>query len=382
MVPYRRYHYGDVQQIESSEDENEDLVLPDGGFEGEMMVLPIELVVWIFDIYHFHHNIRPKHLMLLKRVFGALLPLLYHKPVLKATNFFAFVNAVTKHKQFGRQIRELDLSSVVQLGKNAFVAKLLKRLAPLLQLFVAPCTLFGFGPLLALRNCTQLRILDLSLVSEMLDLGELFKLINRLQDLTHLAFPRSLVEIHDYDAITWPPLLAHLHISGGVSDEFLIKLTFPRTITHLEFSNCPQIQDLGLQDLLIKVGHNLQCLTILYPMPGLSANAADIVWSYTPNLKELLLLVEYILGSFFDEDNLVADPDRPLKTLFIRSSGSLGSSGKVDPIDLAIALDDGRLPNLRNIITSAQLGWNNSLEYVLYIGDYLDNLGGALRMSY
>ena len=381
MVPYRRFQAAAGPDADS---DDEDHILHVVGHyqpaQLQLMALPIEIIVWIFEIYCHTYRIRSKHLTLSKLLYAALVPLVYHHPVLKATNFYGFVDAITKKRHLGRQVKQLDMSTVVQLGKNAFVAKLLKRLAPSLETFVAPCTSFGFGPLLALKNCLNLKILDLSLVLEMLDLGELFRLVSRLQHLTHLAFPRSLVEITDYETICWPPRLAHLHISGGVTDDFLIKLTFPLTITTLEFSNCPQIHDSGFHDILLKVGRNLTCFRIQYPMPNLSLGALDVVFNYAPFLKELEVLVEYVLGTFFDEDNLVPDPQRPLRVLYLGSLGSLGTTTKLDPIDLAIALDDGRLPNLKHVITLARLGWGENTESVAYIADDLDQKGGGLRM--
>lgn len=377
MAPYRVYSYGRAEPESSGSDVDIEVT-----HTSSLWALPIELLVWVFIILDARRELQPRHLAVCKHLYNALIPLLYRLPILKATNFFAFVDTVSRRRHLGRYIQELNLSSVVQLGKNAFVAKLLKRSASSLRVFVAPFTSFGFGPLLALKNCLELRILDLALVLEMFDLGELFRSISRLHNLTHLSFPRSSIEISDVESIEWPLRLSHLHISGGISDEFLIRSVLPPTITHLEFSNCPQIKDEGVHDALVKVGRHLSVFKVQYPMPGLSGGALDEVFSYAPNLTVLEVSVEYVLGNFFDEDNLILEDCRPLHTLFIRSSGLLGTSTKLDPADLAIALDDGRLPSLKWCVTLAQLGWSQNSEYVTYIAMELEEREGGLHMSY
>ncbi|CAH6722208.1 F-box protein [[Candida] jaroonii] len=350
----------------------------------DLMVLPTELILYIFEILYYRNQLKPKFLRISKLFHILLLPMIYNYPVLKATNFFAFVETISNNKKIGEYVKQLDLSYIIQSGKNAFVAKLLKRSKKNLINFVAPQTSFGLGPLFALRNCEKLKILDLRLVSETLNLNELFNSIRNLKDLEKLSFPRSSIEI-DAEMISqihWPPKLSALRISGGISDEFLVKSDLPLSITHLEFAHCPMIKDYSVTTLFAKFGKNLKTLKIEYPMPKLKEDSLDSIFRFCPNLTTLLVYVDYISGGFFDDDNLLYYPDRPLRNLYIDSSGMLGTSTKLHPLDLALALTDGRLPNVKNIRCTAKLGWDPQSEYVSTIIEILEERNGGLYLGY
>ncbi|KAG2731564.1 hypothetical protein G9P44_005151 [Scheffersomyces stipitis] len=200
---------------------------------------------------------------------------------------------------------------------------------------------------------------------------------------THLSFPRSSISINDYKSINWPPKLSYLRISGGISDDFLRDSHFPSTINQIEFAHCPAISDVGLGNLLLRIGRNLKSLRIQYPMPGLKTESLDDVFRFCPNLYTLEVAVDYVSTRFFDEENLqYMDSFRPLRTMYINSSGSLGTSTKLDPIDLAVAINEDRLPFLKNLQVTAKLGWDPKSEYVTYIADELDERNGGLYIGY
>lgn len=348
----------------------------------DQLVLPLELIVHIFEILLYQGKLTPKFLRISKLFYLVALPMIYRRPVLKGNNFFSFVDTISSNKKFGEYIRDLDLANVNQSGKNAFVAKLLKRSRPYLEAFTAPQTSFGLGPLMALRSCEHLKILDLRLVSETLNLEELFHSIRDLNKLTHLSFPRSSLDICDYK-INWPPKLEFLRVSGGISDEFLMESEFPLSITHMEFAHCPKVKHTGFQHLLFKVGRNLKSLKIQFPMPGLQTNSLDTIFTYCPDLLVLEVTVDYLSNEFFDEVCLPYLPyPRPLRALYIDSSGMLGTNDKIDPIDFAVALNDERLPLLKNIRCTAKLGWDPQSEYVSYVADEMDQRGGGLYIGY
>ncbi|KAK6198780.1 uncharacterized protein RJT21DRAFT_122414 [Scheffersomyces amazonensis] len=351
--------------------------------EDHLMKLPIEIFVTIFEILLYKGKLKPKFMRVCKLFYYIIRPLLYRCPKLKATNFFSFVETISNNKTIGNNIHILDLSYIIQSGKNAYVAKLLKRSRLNLEAFVAPQTSFGLGPLIALKNCEALRILDLSLVSETLNLEELFKSIKNLPNLTHLSFPRSSIEINDFESITWPSKLSFLRVSGGISDDFLYHSNFPPTITGLEFAHCPYISDIGLRQIMYRYGMHLKTLRVQYPMPGLRKSTLDYVFQYCPNLITLEIAVDYVSSAFFDQGFLrYLEYPRPLKNLYINSSGMLGTSTKLDPIDLALALNEGRLPLLKNISCTAKLGWDPKSDAVTYIVDELDERQGGLYIGY
>lgn len=348
-----------------------------------LMKFPAEIFVHIFEILNAWGKLKPKYMRVCKLFYLLILPIIYRQPQLKATNFFNFVEAISSNKSLGQYIHSLDLSYIIQSGKNAFVAKLMKRAGKNLEILVAPQTSFGLGPLIALKNCSNLKVLDLRLVSETLNLEELFKSIRNLTELTQLSFSRSSVEIHDYQLINWPPKLTFLRLSGGISDDFLYQLEFPPLITQLEFAHCPSISDLGFRQILYRIGANLKTLKVQYPMPGLKKNSLDQVFVYCPNLRVLEISVDYVSSMFFDEQYLgYMDYPRPLHTLYINSSGMLGTLTRLDPIDLAVALNDGRLPHLKHIQCTAKLGWDPLSDALGYIADELDERKGGIYIGY
>lgn len=367
-----------LRQIEL-EHENQQRILA----AADQMVLPIEILAYVFEILRFNGHLRPRVLRVSKLIYLITAPLLYQVPELRGDNFHRFVETVNAHKTLGTYVRSLDLSYVNQSGKNASVAKLLKRSRPVLEHFVAPQTSFGVGPLMALRGCVNLRSLDLRLVSETLNLEELFQSIRGLNALTHLSFPRLSLEINDYSNMKWPPGLKYLRVSGGISDEFLMQSAFPDSIRHMEFAHCPKVEHFGFQHLLLEFGRNLALLRVQFPMPGLHANSLDSVFELCPNLLTLEVAVDYLSAEFFDPRYLPPSVSpRPLRALYIDSSGMLGTTDKLDPLDLALALSEERLPHLRNVRCTAKLGWDPKSEGVGYIADELEERGGGLYIGY
>lgn len=348
-----------------------------------MLHLPVEILVYIFEVVNLTGHLRPKHLRVSKLIYSIVLPMIYKNPRLRATNFFAFVDALGSNKKLGTHVYQLDLSYVIQSGKNAFVSKLLRWSRDNLTYFIAPQTSFGLTPLFSLRKCTQLKVLDLSFVSETVKLEDLFESISNLSELNALSFPRSSVSIENYDKIEWPKKLTYLRLSGGISDEFLSKISIPETIEFLEFAHCPAISDYGFKTILHRVGYNLKSLKVQYPMPRLSGNALDIVWRLCPSISILEVTVDYMSDAFFDEENLkLLHPERKLKTLYIDSSGMMGTATKIDPVDLALAMNEHRLPNLKNLRCTVKLGWGARSEYVSFIANELDERGGGLYTGY
>lgn len=109
------------------------------------MKFPAEIFVHIFEILNAWGKLKPKYMRVCKLFYLLILPIIYRQPQLKATNFFNFVEAISSNKSLGQYIHSLDLSYIIQSGKNAFVAKLMKRAGKNLKFFVAPQTSFDWG---------------------------------------------------------------------------------------------------------------------------------------------------------------------------------------------------------------------------------------------
>ncbi|KAL3241591.1 Pfu1p RNJ42_02705 [Nakaseomyces bracarensis] len=335
------------------------------------------------------------------------LPHIYRAPKLSSRNFNGFVETVTNavisttsgagskkldRYRLGDLVQVLDLSTILQSGKNSNVSKLLRRCSNNLHSFTAPQTSFGYAPLISLKNCHKLRYLDLGLVSETVKLRDLFKAISNFNELTHLAFPRSSIDCEGFQEFCWPNNLQYLKLSGGITNEFVAMTNWPETITTLEFSFCPQVDEQSIYTVLSKIGNNLKHLSFYYPMPSLRDNSLDFIFRYCRNLLSIRLQVDYCTKWLFSEyiltplnpETPIEDKrlERPLKTIYLDCSGSLGLASKIHPDDFTIALMEGRLPNLKNISVSCKLGWDMNGEDVADLLTAFEEQEGNLFVSY
>lgn len=345
--------------------------------------LPVEILELVLK---YVDELDPKYLLVNKTFYWLYLPLIYNKPKLDSHNFHMFVESISKPKnKVGQLVKTLDLSMIIQSGKNSYVSKVLRRCSENLEVFIAPQTSFGYAPLISLRGCKKIKVLDLGLVSETVNLSELFHAIQNLKRLTRLSFPRSSISCNEEcDESYWPPNLWHLRLSGGISEKFLSDSIFPSTITRLEFAHCPLITEFAMYKMLLKYGENLTHLSVQYPMPGLKDNSLDFLFTYCPNLIFLQVFVDYCSKFLFSEDLLpkLSGRERPLKTLWIESSGGLGQSSKIHPDDLTIALMEDRLPCLKNVRVTSKLGWDEQNDDVVDLAALLDDNGGGLYVNY
>ncbi|SCU98177.1 LADA_0H11100g1_1 [Lachancea dasiensis] len=353
-----------------------------GDFQAHNAVLPWE----VFDIVlRLCPKVEPQFLLVCRHWYHICVPLLYASPRLQSRNFSQFVDAVVNNrkKRLGENVMDLDLSNIIQSGKNSYVSKLLRRCSPKLRRFTAPQTSFGYAPLISLKACRRLQFLDLGLVSETVQLGELFSAIKEFTSLTHLSFPRSSVDCSGFRNFEWPPNLQYLKLSGGITNEFVRETEFPRTIRTLEFSFCPQINEHAVYTVLAKIGDSLRHLYFHYPMPTLHGTSLDFVFRYCTNLVTLQLTVDYCSKWAFSEHMLVAlSSPRPLKTLLLECSGNLGQAFKVHPDDITIALAEDRLPNLDTIRVSSKVGWDMRSSDVTDLISYLEDQNGSLYIKY
>lgn len=349
----------------------------------DKMVLPWELQKLILS---YCEIVDPNFLLVCKSWYIFCVPLIYHTPLLNSKNFSRFVDSIIadRKKKMGEYVVELDLSTILQSGKNSFVSKLLRRCSTSLQKFTAPQTSFGYAPLISLKSCHQLKYLDLGLVSETVKLKELFAAIMNFKNLTHLSFPRSSIDCEGFREFVWPSNLQYLKLSGGITNEFVAETVWPDTIKTLEFSFCPQVDETAVYTVLSKIGDNLQNLFFYYPMPALSDNSLDYVFRYCTNLISIQLMVDYCTKWTFSEYMLMPllDHPRPLKAIQLGCSGALGMASKIHPDDFTIAILEQRLPCLRTINIASRLGWDMHSEDVEDLVNAIEEQDGGLFETY
>ncbi|KAK9378110.1 uncharacterized protein V2V93DRAFT_376862 [Kockiozyma suomiensis] len=286
----------------------------------------------------------------------------YRRPRLYPKNYLDFVTTISSSDVLGKYVHVLDLRFTIQSGKNSYTSRLLRRCSKTVEEFYAPQTSFGYAPLISVRHCSHLRVLDLSLVSETVDLRELFLAIKNLQQLTVLNFPRSSVFCVDFQDDLWPPNLSTLGLAGGISDEFLLYTQFPHTITELTMAHCPFVKMSAVRSLLKQLGPSLTALRITFPMPALGFNALDTMLTLCPFLHRLVVSTDYITHRLISSENCAEN--HPLEVLDLDCSGMLGQSHKIQADDIALAILEGRLPKLRVVRASLKLGWSKDDEEV------------------
>lgn len=381
----------------------------------KILSLPHEVLELI--ISYLPQPISVELLYVCRRFYQQGLPFLYQYPILDVYNYPKFVATLSgsslstaptasqimkgnrgyiykayqsdksnNGKDLGSLVRTLDLRNIVQSGRNSYTARVLRRCSSRLQAFFAPQTSFGYSPLVSLRSCTQLKILDLSLVSETVDLRLLFSAISSAHSLERLSFPRSSIYCSNYDNI-WPPNLKYLDLSGGINDEFINSTIFPNTITHLTIIHCPFITEESVKNLLYRLGLQLTTLKVFYPMPLLKPNTLDSIFMTCPILQSLSVSVDYISRQMFEDVTLTFDAitnsyiGHGLKHLRLDSSGTLGQSHKLDPIDISIAILDGKLPKLFKLQVTVKLSWNTEEEDVMELAEILSERNGGIWIS-
>lgn len=255
----------------------------------------------------------------------------------------------------GSLVKRLDLSALVHEGRPSHNARLLRRVQNSVEEFIAPQSSFGYNCIVALGHCQRLRVLDLSLISQSVNLDDLFRHICDLPHLRTLNFPRSSVLARPQTKFLWPKKLEKFSLSGAILDYFLQETGLPESLHSLHISHCPFTKQISILRLLSSLSAQLTTLSISYPMPCLPFNAMDNVLNLCPNLTYLLVAVDYISNHLFDEGS--NPPRHPLRRLVLDSSGNPGVEHKVGPNDVFIALAEDRLPALRVVRVSKRLKW-------------------------
>lgn len=359
--------------------------------------LPLELILLILEMTP--NPYCTNHLLLCREIYWSFLWKIYEDPNLAAGNLLTFLDVIsgdnaayvrkdedptgqpknlklTLKRKFQNMVKCLNLTNVVQSGKNSYMSKLLRRTSGSLEIFVSSQSSFGAAPLVSVRSCLKLKVLDLRLVSESVNLVELFKSIEYLPELEQLCFPRSSVTCDEYD-FNWPKNIWYLRLQGGITDIFARNVRFPSSITTLELAHCPHLTRAGLDNILLNIGINLTKLSITYPMPKVGEDGADRSFWFCPNLKSFSVDIAYISWELFSEELLVPleEFERPLRSITIESTGYMGVCEKLSPNDITVAVDEDRLPCLKRFGISAMLGWDFRSEDMDDMVSELDHHG-------
>ncbi|WPG99011.1 Hypothetical protein R9X50_00181300 [Acrodontium crateriforme] len=394
----------DAQEKKRNKPAQRDSVLPDISLKSRHepkpwssppIYLPDEILIHIISFIDAQADSAQPTLavccLLSHRWYSAAVPFLYARPYLYGANFDPFVRSIcpsinlhVRASPLSELVRELNMGRLVHQGSRSLTARLLGRTKGSLEIFVAPQASFAMNCFPALAKCKNLRILDLSLVSESPPLPELFRTVSHLPKLRVFKLPRSSgmgTLQHTPIALPWPPTLEDVTLSGGIDAHFVHGLTtFPHSLRRLTINHCPQVKGSAIMNLLrsaVRPLASLESLSISN-MPRLSSYALNDVLSLLPKLTRLSVSVDYITPAMFDigrytdfkdgftastsieDTNIDAPRQHRLRTLELTTSGNTGVEDKISPIDVLIALDDQALPCLRQVRVAQALLWHSS----------------------
>ena len=296
--------------------------------------------------------------------YSASIALLYAQPHLHGGNFSEFVttvcpskNAHIRQSSLAVLVRRLDMGELVHNSSRSLTARLLGRLKHNIEAFIAPQASFAINSFAALSKCTQLRYLDLSLISASIPPKLLFQTLLALQNLEVLFFPRSSGPQTDdaTEPYAWPPKLKALHLAGWIDSKFLRThvTQAPVSLERLSIQHCPQVYSEALLEALSILGDRLKHLTIRHPMPKLQVGVLDHILLLCPNLLALRISADYISSALF----LSIENGHPLQILDLDCSGTAGTDVEIAPSSVYDAVEEERLPDLRSVRVSARLAW-------------------------
>lgn len=365
----------------------------------EPLYLPDEILVQILDyVSRFQESqyTLASCCLLSRQWYSTAVAYLYRSPYLYGKNFDPFAQVIVpslnlhiRKSHLAELVRDLDMSRLVHQASKRITARLLGRTKDNLEAFRAPVASFGSNCQPALSKCHRLRYLDLSLVSESPPLLDLLKTVSHLESLTTFRLPRSSgFSTNASSTIVWPPNLENLSISGGIDSHFMHGVvTFPQTLRSLTIAHCPMAKGFALLHLLrnaVRPLPNLETLKVAH-CPRLVGSSLNDVLLYLPGLTKLSVSVDYITPAVFDLNpnewtieaaRMCAEiaPVRipsprhrwtqgrtcQLRTLELSNSGNPGVEDKISPIDVLIAIDEGTLPELRNVRAAKSLMWHTN----------------------
>jgi len=271
-------------------------------------------------------------------------------------------------------VKVLDLSYIVHQGSKSMTARLLGRTKPSLEKFIAPQAGFAINCWAALSKCSNLRYLNLSLVSEAISYQSLTKTVRALDKLEELYLPRCSANYDNMGQLSmnvvWPKNLRHLTLSGGVHGKYIYDLyrqpeNFPPSLTRLDICHCPKLEADQIRSLLQSLGHQLLHVE-LHSLPRVRPCSLTKILDWVPGLKELAISLDFI-SEFFGGMPENFSPamwaqGKPLEVLTVLTDGNYDTENCFTPVDLFEAIDSRWFTRLRVLRIEVATGWMKDME--------------------
>lgn len=158
----------------------------------------------------------------------------------------------------------------------------------------------------ALSKCVNLRYLDLSLVGDPIPFTNLKKALSRLHKLSTLRLPRSTIltspESSSASAVSWPPQLTRLQLSGRFNPLTIPSFAWPPSLTSLSLKNCSDLSVSNLGSLMSSphLNRSLQRLSISGANRGLQPESVNAILAFLPGLTTLSIPGDMVEDTFFE----------------------------------------------------------------------------------
>ncbi|KAG9244555.1 hypothetical protein BJ878DRAFT_460084 [Calycina marina] len=316
--------------------------------------------------------------------YSVTIPHLYARPRITGTNYDPFIrticpskNAYVRHSPLAALVLRLDMSRLVHNSSRSLTARLLGRLKPNLEEFIAPQASFAVNSFAALSKCTKLRELDLSLISASISNKQLFQTLAPLEKLETLFFPRTSTGLRgrQEEEYKWPPNLRVLHLAGGIDDYFLLHqlVNCPPSLSQLSIQHCASVFAPALLETLSTIGPQLRQFTIRHGMSKLQTGVLDILLILCPKLEALRIDADYISNGMFE----CIPQNHPLRILDLDCSPQTGADVEINPRVLYEVVENDMLPDLRRVVVSARLAWSATEKTRRDVGDLVEVLEDA-----
>lgn len=302
---------------------------------------------------------------------------IYYFPKLNPRNYHKFVDTISR-KPTRKLVHHISLNNVSYASKASITSRLLRRCATNLETFSGPQSGLGFTALRAFSQCQKLKKIDLSILSEKIDLQYLFGGIQHLKHLEYIILPYLSIPA-PMCTECWPSSLTFVGFSGGLTDDFLAESVFPPSLKSINITQCPLLTDAGIFSLLSKIGPNLSSVCVQYPMPELSRSGLDCIFQLCPNATTISIPANYITSTAFES---IPESGHNVRSLEITYSGSLLTNiSLIKADDLVGALVDGKLPNLHRLQWSIRLGWREESQDVQDLLELIDDQDGEVFIT-
>ena len=239
--------------------------------------------------------------------------------------------------------------------------------------------------LAALSKCTELQRLDLSLVSQSIQLSDLLRSSQKLEQLKVMKLPKAWTPPYTgYETRyckNWPPNAKEVHLNGAFYEiNLTILCNLPDSATHLWIEQRYELHPASLLSSFLQVkGSKLEFLRLVQrPTRNHTRALLREVHKYCSSLQYLSVNIElFVFHDSNSTEGLLPTPKYSRLDLDYFGVPGFGPSLSWMLTQVVDLLYGDKLPNLRKLGIARSLGWTDSPYHTSQLSD-LDDLLKAL----